>query len=85
MSSVGSWIIGAGFLIMLYYLVKSLRGPMNAPDNPWGGLSLEWMTSTPPPPENFHVTPDWDHGPYDFADAARKRIADEKAKKDEST
>jgi cytochrome c oxidase subunit 1 len=81
MSSVGSWFIGAGFLIMLYYFLKSLREPINAPDNPWGGLSLEWMTSTPPPTENFHVTPDWDHGPYDFADAARKRIEAEKNKK----
>ena len=29
-----------------------LAGP-----NPWGGTTLEWQTASPPPPENFHVTP----------------------------
>jgi cytochrome c oxidase subunit I len=24
-----------------------------APGNPWGGQTLEWATTSPPPPENF--------------------------------
>ncbi len=27
----------------LAYLLASLRKPMDAPDNPWGGTTLEWQ------------------------------------------
>ena len=57
MSTVGSWIIGLGFLIMLVYLLWSLRRGPIAPANPWGALTLEWQTSSPPPLENFKHTP----------------------------
>jgi cytochrome c oxidase subunit 1 len=32
------------------------RGPP-AGDDPWVGASLEWATSSPPPPQNFDHTP----------------------------
>ncbi|NIQ58456.1 MAG: hypothetical protein GWN71_35490, partial [Gammaproteobacteria bacterium] len=32
------------------------RGP-NAGPNPWGGKTLEWETSSPPPRENFDIEP----------------------------
>lgn len=67
-STVGSWIIGLAFLVALYNLLSSLKSGEKAPDNPWGGLSLEWKTSTPPPTENFPVTPRVTHGPYDYSD-----------------
>jgi len=78
-STFGSWIIGAGFFLMLYYLAQSLRSGAKAPANPWGGISLEWETQSPPITENFVVTPVVTHGPYDFADAMRARIAAEAA------
>jgi len=28
-----------------------------APDDPWGGYSLEWATSSPPPHHNFTSLP----------------------------
>ncbi|MEL7238302.1 MAG: hypothetical protein AAGK78_05520, partial [Planctomycetota bacterium] len=28
-----------------------------APPNPWGANTLEWQTSSPPPHDNFKVTP----------------------------
>jgi len=68
MSTVGSWIIGLGFLIMLVYLLWSLRRGPIAPANPWGALTLEWQTSSPPPLENFKHTPVVSGGPYDFPD-----------------
>ena len=65
-STFGSWILALGFLIMAVYLIYSLfKGP-KAEANPWGGLTLEWTTSSPPPTENFAETPILTHGPYDY-------------------
>jgi cytochrome c oxidase subunit 1 len=66
-STVGSWVLGLGILIAFSNLIASLRSGAIAPANPWGGASLEWMTSSPPPTENFEETPRLTHGPYDFA------------------
>ena len=64
-SSVGSWILGLGFLVALINFVQSLRKGEIAPANPWGGTTLEWTTSSPPPPHNFVDTPTVSAGPYD--------------------
>jgi cytochrome c oxidase subunit 1 len=37
-------------------LLSLWRGAPSGPD-PWGGPSLEWATSSPPPPQNFAYTP----------------------------
>jgi cytochrome c oxidase subunit 1 len=68
-STHGSWILGAGFLVMLYYLVDSLIHGQRAPENPWGGLSLEWKTASPPITQNFVHQPVVSSGPYEFAPA----------------
>ena len=65
-STVGSWVLGAGFGVMLWYLIRSLRRGARAPRNPWGGLSLEWRTASPPITENFARTPVVTSGAYDF-------------------
>jgi cytochrome c oxidase subunit 1 len=65
-STFGSWILGAGFLIMAGYLAYSLKNGAKAPDNPWGSLGLEWRTPSPPPLENFVTLPDLSIGPYDY-------------------
>ncbi len=66
LSTVGTWIMLVGFVIIAIYLVQSLRKGAKAPSNPWNARSLEWMTSCPPPTENFAYTPVVTHGPYDF-------------------
>ena len=68
-SSVGSWILGLGFLVALITLVQSLRKGAIAPANPWGGTTLEWATSSPPPAHNFIDTPTVTAGPYDRSHA----------------
>jgi cytochrome c oxidase subunit 1 len=68
-STVGSWVIGLAFFIVAFYLAKSLKEPISAPANPWGGVSLEWEAQSPPITENFHGTPVVTHGPYDFMEA----------------
>ena len=55
-----------GFLIMAFYLVESLMNGKKAPANPWGALTLEWQTQSPPIVENFEDTPVVTHGPYEF-------------------
>jgi len=44
------WVVGTGMglLITAAYLLASLRKPYDAPDNPWGGTTMEWLTSSPP-------------------------------------
>jgi cytochrome c oxidase subunit I len=65
-STVGSWILGLGFLIMAGYLFASLRKKMDAPANPWHSRTLEWQTSSPPITHNFHEIPAVGGGPYDY-------------------
>ena len=65
-SSVGSWILGLGFLIMFIYLTHSLVKGRKASGNPWGSLTLEWSNSSPPPLENFESNPKLEYGPYDY-------------------
>ena len=56
-STIGSYIMAAGFFWTLYLLVQSLFTGKIAPANPWGGRSLEWQCSSPPPHDNFKKTP----------------------------
>ena len=52
-ATIGAWVIGAGVLVLMLNLVQSLRNGEPAGDNPWGGWSLEWATTSPPPSHNF--------------------------------
>ena len=65
-SSGGAYILGFGFLIMLFMFVKSLKSGAKATENPWGSAGFEWFTTTPPHPHNFHETPVITRGPYDY-------------------
>jgi len=46
-------LTGAAQLIFLYNLIHSRFWGKPAPDNPWEGTSLEWVTTSPPPFDNF--------------------------------
>ena len=65
-STVGSWILGLGFLIMAGYLFASLRKKMDAPPNPWNARTLEWQIASPPITHNFHEVPVITTEPYDY-------------------
>jgi cytochrome c oxidase subunit 1 len=66
MSSYGSFLFGASLFAMLGYLIHSLVKGEDSPQNPWGGVSMEWETATPPIEHNFVGQPICTHGPYDF-------------------
>lgn len=63
---LGSWVLVSGILMMLGNLVYALFRGGRAGANPWGAQTLEWKIPSPPPPENFTVTPVVKHGPYKF-------------------
>jgi cytochrome c oxidase subunit 1 len=65
-STVGSWILALGLLIMLVNLLVALRKGAPAPANPWGGRTLEWTVPSPPPAENFLAEPVVPADPYDY-------------------
>ncbi len=53
LESIGAGIIALAILVFLINVVVSLRRPVLAGPDPWGGQTLEWATSSPPPPYNF--------------------------------
>ncbi|MSM39625.1 MAG: cytochrome c oxidase subunit I [Geobacter sp.] len=68
-STIGSWILVAGLLLLLANLFRGLLKGEPVGRNPWGAATLEWTTTTPPPTENFEQEPVVTHGPYDFKGA----------------
>jgi len=68
-STIGSWILVAGLLLLLANLFRGLLKGEPIGKNPWGAATLEWTTTTPPPTENFEQEPVVTHGPYDFKGA----------------
>jgi cytochrome c oxidase subunit 1 len=67
LSTAGASILAVGYALPLVYLLWSLKYGERAGPNPWGGTTLEWLTSSPPPEHNFEETPVVTHGPYDYA------------------
>ncbi|HET8757665.1 MAG TPA: cytochrome c oxidase subunit I [Solirubrobacteraceae bacterium] len=55
--TLGAYLLASGLLLMVANLVISrFRGPPSG-DDPWGGDTLEWATTSPPRPYNFPVIP----------------------------
>ena len=54
----GAFVIAISVTIFLINFVISMRAPKTAPDDPWEGNTLEWATSSPPPPWNFDEEPE---------------------------
>jgi len=67
LSTAGASVLAVGYLIPAVYFVWSMRYGKFAPDNPWNASGLEWQTTSPPPPENFDVTPVVTHEAYDYS------------------
>jgi cytochrome c oxidase subunit 1 len=65
-STVGSWILAVGIIIMFYNFIRCIFRGEPAPPNPWAGRTLEWMVSSPPPTDNFAEIPTVTKWPYDM-------------------
>lgn len=75
-AAVGVAIIGVGILCQVIQFYVSIRDRDQNRDltgDPWGGRTLEWATSSPPPFYNFAEVPGrqlkkavWKHLPLNF-------------------
>ncbi|HET9852398.1 MAG TPA: cytochrome c oxidase subunit I [Candidatus Limnocylindrales bacterium] len=57
-ATIGGFMIGISMLPFLWNVFVSLRNGKIAGDDPWEGNTLEWATSSPPPPYNFDRLPE---------------------------
>ncbi|MBM3140492.1 MAG: cytochrome c oxidase subunit I [Candidatus Rokubacteria bacterium] len=57
-ATIGAYIIAVGMLAFLWNFVRTMRQAPSAPNDPWGGATLEWATSSPPPEHDFDVVPE---------------------------
>jgi cytochrome c oxidase subunit I len=55
--SIGSYVLATGLLMVIANLAVSLFRGERAGNDPWHGDTLEWATSSPPPPYNYAVIP----------------------------
>lgn len=69
--TVGSYILAVSTIPFLVNAIWSWRYGKKAGNNPWKALTLEWMTTSPPPIENFEVMPVLVSGPYDYGSGDR--------------
>jgi cytochrome c oxidase subunit 1 len=57
-ATIGGFLIAASILPFIWNVFVSLRNGAVAGDDPWQGNTLEWATSSPPPPYNFDRLPE---------------------------
>jgi hypothetical protein len=57
LASIGAAVMAVSLLLYLINVIVSLRAGALAGDNPWASGTLEWGTTSPPPPFNFAPQP----------------------------
>jgi cytochrome c oxidase subunit 1 len=66
LATVFSYILGLSVVPFLVNVVVSWWRGEESVDNPWQSRSLEWLTATPPPVDNFDEIPVVVAGPYQY-------------------
>ncbi len=57
LSTIGSGVLALGLATFVVNVAVSARRRVPAGDDPWEGNTLEWATTSPPPPHNFTWLP----------------------------
>ncbi|WP_207711471.1 cytochrome c oxidase subunit I [Sulfobacillus harzensis] len=73
--SIAAWTLGVGFVLHGVHIVWAWRKGPKASHNPWNGRTLEWMTSSPPPDNNFREIPEVIDGFYNYGEKAGPVVA----------
>ena len=71
LSTAGAGVLGIGYALIVFYLIRSLYQERNAPDNPWGATGLEWTIQSPPITANFETDPIVTEDAYNYAGRAK--------------
>jgi cytochrome c oxidase subunit I len=58
LSTIGAFVLAAGIIASLVNAARSASVGVAAGPDPWHGATLEWLSTSPPPPHNFDVVPD---------------------------
>ncbi len=56
-STIGAFTLAFGTLLFIINFFWTMTKPRTASDDPWDAFTLEWATTSPPPPENFKTVP----------------------------
>ncbi len=57
-STIGSYVMGVAILVFVVNVIWTRRrAGVRAGNDPWLGDTLEWYTTSPPPPHNFEKVP----------------------------
>jgi cytochrome c oxidase subunit 1 len=65
-STLGASILAVGYVIPLIYFGYSLIAGEKSVNDPWGARGLEWEIPSPPPTENFTVSPVVTEGTHQY-------------------
>jgi cytochrome c oxidase subunit 1 len=57
LATLGAAIMAVGVIIFVVNVIVSAIRRAPVPDDPWGGFTLEWATTSPPPAHNFDRLP----------------------------
>jgi cytochrome c oxidase subunit 1 len=75
-SSLAAFLLGISVFVLLWNIFKTLRDGEAVGANPWRALTLEWATTSPPPPYNFVGDPVPFHDPYGYGSDESKAYLD---------
>jgi heme/copper-type cytochrome/quinol oxidase subunit 1 len=76
-ATIGAFVLSLGVVLTIANAYASVKRGVRAGHDPWGGETLEWFATSPPPPHNFDVVPDVrsDEPLRDIREAVRRRDA----------
>ncbi|MBF2026211.1 MAG: cytochrome c oxidase subunit I [Oscillatoriales cyanobacterium C42_A2020_001] len=72
--SIGAYLLAVSTFPFIFNALWSIFKGEKAPSNPWGGLTFEWQTTSPPPHENFAIDPMLLIAPYEYGTEKAKEI-----------